>query len=268
MRYVSPFTDFGFKKLFGSEESKTLLMSFLNDLLELPNPIGELEFRNLEQLGESPLDRKAIFDIYCTDTHGQHFIVEMQNAKQEYFLDRTLFYSSFLIQAQAERGHWNFKLMPVYCVGLLNFSFQDSTKDYLHRVNLKDQHNEIFFDQLNLIYIEFPNFTKAENELVTHLDKMLYFIKNIDGFKGIPKIFSGDDEIKQGFAIAELAQMDDKQQQIYHKHLKTYRDNINAFDFSFKEVKLKVWLKVKLKVWLKVKLKVWLKARLKLRLLC
>src|SRR5688572_3337165 len=101
-RYLNPFTDFGFKKLFGEEASKPLLMDFLNALLPLAYPITELSFRNAEQLGEGVDERKAVYDIYCQDSQGSYFIVEMQKAKQNYFKDRTIFYTTFPIRDQAE----------------------------------------------------------------------------------------------------------------------------------------------------------------------
>ncbi len=84
-KYVNPFTDFGFKKIFGEEASKPLLLDFLNALLPLPTPIMDLSFKNKEQLGQGELDRKAIYDIYCENERGEKFIVELQKAKQNYF---------------------------------------------------------------------------------------------------------------------------------------------------------------------------------------
>ena len=94
-RYLNPFTDFGFKKLFGEEASKPLLLDFLNALLPLEHPITGLQFRNAEQPGSGVEERKAVYDIYCQDSQGSYFIVEMQKAKQNFFKDRTIFYTTF-----------------------------------------------------------------------------------------------------------------------------------------------------------------------------
>ena len=80
-RYLNPYTDFGFKKLFGEEANKDLLSDFLNQLLPPKHQIAELHFRNPENLPDSPIERKAIFDIYCKSVTGEDFIVEMQKAK-------------------------------------------------------------------------------------------------------------------------------------------------------------------------------------------
>src|SRR3989304_4346746 len=82
-KYINPFTDFGFKKLFGEETSKPILIHFLNQLLSLPSPLIDLNFRNPEQLGFTSYDRKAIYDLYCTDELGRHFIVMPKFQKAE-----------------------------------------------------------------------------------------------------------------------------------------------------------------------------------------
>ncbi|TAF68052.1 MAG: hypothetical protein EAZ55_00890, partial [Cytophagales bacterium] len=84
-KYINPYTDFGFKKLFGEEANKDLLIDFLNQLLPPRHQIADLNFRNPESLGDLPAERKAIFDIHCVALSGERFIVEMQKAKLKYF---------------------------------------------------------------------------------------------------------------------------------------------------------------------------------------
>jgi len=103
-KYINPFTDFGFKKIFGEEASKPLLIDFLNALLTQTNKIVDLSFKNTEQLGQSEVDRKAVYNIYCENESGEKFIVELQKAKQNYFKERTIYYSTFPIREQAEKG--------------------------------------------------------------------------------------------------------------------------------------------------------------------
>lgn len=100
-RYINPFTDFGFKKIFGSEVNKELLIAFLNTLLPPEaGTVADLSFLPNEQVGRSEYDRRAIFDLYCENEKGEKFIVEMQRAKQNYFKDRSVFYATFPIQQQ------------------------------------------------------------------------------------------------------------------------------------------------------------------------
>jgi predicted transposase/invertase (TIGR01784 family) len=129
-KYISPFTDFGFKKLFGTEPNKDILMDFLNELLKKETgKIVDLTYLSPEQLGRSIDTRKAIFDIYCENKKGEKFIVELQKAKQNYFKDRSVYYSTFPIQQQAKKGDWNFRLNAVYTVGILDFVFAEDKHD-------------------------------------------------------------------------------------------------------------------------------------------
>ena len=149
-RYINLLTDFGFKRVFGTEPNKQLLVDFLNTLLPEHHQIKELSYKTTEQLGSTPIDRKAIFDIYCQSDRGEKFIVEIQKAKQNYFKDRSVFYASFPIQEQALQGQWNYKLTPVYSIGVLDFIFDDHRHDaeYIHTVELKDQQCRVFYGNL------------------------------------------------------------------------------------------------------------------------
>mgnify|MGYP000311427132 CR=1 FL=1 len=103
-RYVNPYTDFGFKKLFGTEMNKELLISFINSLFNGKEVVKDLTYLNTEHLGGRELDRKAVFDVYCENEKGEKILVEMQKAEQQFFKDRSLYYATFPIREQAERG--------------------------------------------------------------------------------------------------------------------------------------------------------------------
>jgi len=230
-RYLNPFTDFGFKKLFGEEASKPLLKDFLNSLLPLDYPIADLNFRNAEQLGTGEDQRKAVYDIYCQDTQGNYFIVEMQKSKQNFFKDRTVFYTTFPIREQAEKGPWNYELKAVYCVGILDFVFEEdkTNPDYLHEVKLKNRHNKVFYDKYALYFIEMPKFHKVESELASQLENWLYLIKHLEEFPDVPAKFQHT-ILEQAFEIAELAQLTENELSAYEESLKHYRDLINVVD--------------------------------------
>ncbi|MDR1291567.1 MAG: Rpn family recombination-promoting nuclease/putative transposase, partial [Planctomycetaceae bacterium] len=157
-RYINPYTDFGFKKLFGEEANKDLLIDFLNAVLPDGICIAQLEFRNSERLPETITDRKARFDIACVSDKGESFIVEMQKAKQLYFKDRALFYASFPIQSQAQTGDWDFELCPVFLVAVLDFEYDEvEERKKLHRlVTLKDQDGDDFSEKLRMIFLQMP----------------------------------------------------------------------------------------------------------------
>jgi predicted transposase/invertase (TIGR01784 family) len=148
-KYIDPFTDFGFKPIFGTEENKHFLISFLNDLLDIEDNIIDLEYRNLEKLGLNIVDRRAVFDVYCTDEKNNNFIVELQRSKQKYFKDRSLYYTSFPIQQQSKRGDWGYRLKKIFFVGILDFTLDE--KNYVTKVQLKDDNNAVFYDKLKRI---------------------------------------------------------------------------------------------------------------------
>jgi predicted transposase/invertase (TIGR01784 family) len=248
-KYINPFTDFGFKKLFGTEPNKDLLIDFLNEVI-LPDQrrITDLSYKKNDQLGATEFDRKAIFDLYCIGSKNERFIVEMQKAKQNYFKDRTVFYSTFPIQEQAQKGDWDYRLSEVFTVGILDFVFSDDVqnksltelaeeKEVRHVVNLKDQKCRLFYDKLTFIYLEMPNFTKTEDELETSYDKWLYVLKNLATLPNRPnklqeKIF------QRLFETAEIAKFSPEEKEQYEESLKSYRDLKNVIDTSFGEGKI------------------------------
>ncbi|MCL1850580.1 MAG: Rpn family recombination-promoting nuclease/putative transposase, partial [Bacteroidetes bacterium] len=119
-KYIDPFTDFGFKKLFGEECNKDLLLDFLNELLyEEQGRIVSISYLKSEKLGALESARKAVFDLYCENEKGEKFIVELQKSKQQFFKDRTLYYSTFPITEQAPPNDWNFELKAVYTIAIL-----------------------------------------------------------------------------------------------------------------------------------------------------
>ncbi len=231
-KYFNPYTDFGFKKLFGEEGSKDLLIDFLNQLLPDYHQIAELNFKNVEQLPDIGTERKAYFDIYCESVTGEKFIVEMQKAKAEFFKDRALFYTSFPIREQAQKGEWTFELLPVYFIAVLDFEYDkhEAVRKFKRDVFLKDQDGDIFYRKLQFIFLQMPFFNKQENELATHFDKWCYFLKHLKDFDHIPAILN-EPFFQKGFEIAEISHLTPAQHELYQKSLLQY------WDTSYKEGK-------------------------------
>jgi predicted transposase/invertase (TIGR01784 family) len=230
-RYVNPLTDFGFKKLFGTEPNKELLIDFLNQILPAHHQIEDLSYLKTEQLGNQALDRKAIFDLYCKGKNGERFIVELQKAKQNFFKDRSVFYASFPIQEQAKKGDWDYRLDPVYTIGILDFIFEDHKyeKELLHLIELKNQRGEVFYDKLTFIYIELPKFKKTEEELSTHFEKWLYVFRHLANLNARPKALQ-ERVFEKLFEAAELAKFTPTEKEAYEESLKYYRDLKNVID--------------------------------------
>ncbi len=240
-KYISPFTDFGFKKLFGTEPNKDILIDFLNELLRKDEgEITNLSYLSKEQLGRAVYDRKAIFDIYCENEKGEKFIVEIQKAKQNYFKDRSIYYSTFPIQQQAGKGKWEFQLKSVYTIGILDFIFdedKDDKKVFHHEVQLFDkQTKKVFYDKLTHVYLEMPKFKKTEDELETHFDKWLFVLKNLEDLTKRPAALQ-EKVFKKLFKQAEIANYSDEEYTEYEDSLKIYRDLKNCIDTSFSDGK-------------------------------
>ena len=234
--YIHPFTDFGFKKVFGEEESLGSLRAFLNTLLPQKHQIASLEFHKNEFAGRTTVDRKGVYDLFCKSSDGVSFIVELQKQKQTYFKDRSLYYTTFPIQQQAKQEAWNFKLQPVYCIGVLDFRFDEQkTDEIIHRVRLKDQNNEVFIDKLNFIFLEIPNFTLALEDCHTNQDKWLYALKNMHSLDAVPEELQSVEGLPEAFALASVPMMSEQEFADYQRSLKVYRDNKNVLDTAKQE---------------------------------
>jgi len=238
-KYINPFTDYGFKKLFGEEPNKDLLLDFLNELLkEEQGQITDLTYLKTEQLGASDIDRKAIFDLYCENEKGEKFIVELQKSKQNFFKDRTVYYSTFPIREQAKRADWDYELKAVYTIAILDFVF-DSDKNepdkFRYDVKLTDiETKEVFYDKLTFIYLEMPKFNKTVDELETRFDKWLFVLRNLNRLDRVP------DKLKEQifeklFETAEIAKFTPDQVRSYEDSLKYYRDLKNSLDTASDE---------------------------------
>ncbi len=230
-KYINPFTDYGFKRLFGEEPNKDLLLDFLNELLkEQEGRITELSYLPSEKLPISVGDRRAIFDIYCTNEKGEQFIVEMQKAEQKFFKDRTIFYATFPIQEQARNKDrfWTFELKAVYTIGILDFVFEESDPDkFRHDVKLTEQETKkVFYDKLTFIYLEMPKFNKTEKELETRFDKWMFVLKNLPKLERIPVALKEKIFLKL-FETAEIAKLKPNEYKQYEASVNAYRDIFN-----------------------------------------
>ena len=232
-RYINPYTDFGFKKLFGEEASKNLLIDFLNSILPEKYQVADLTLHPTELLPEHPLFRKALVDIACTSPTGETFIVEMQKESQRWFKDRALFYASAVIHRQAVRGDWDFKMYPVFFIAVLDFEYdeQEERREIERLVSLKDQNGAEFSENLQMIFLQMPLFNKTESELQTKKDKWLYFLKNLESFDEIPSILR-EPVFEQAFELAQYVTYPPPLQEAYWRSRMAYWDSINTFNFA------------------------------------
>ena len=238
-RYISLLTDFGFKRIFGTALNKELLICFLNSLFDGKQVVKDVKYLNNEHLGDVYVARKAIFDVYCEGENGEKFIVEMQNAYQEFFKDRSLFYSTFPIREQAVKGSdWDFQLNHVYTVALLNFDMKEEAFDQeaiCHFVKLCDTTtHKVFYEKLDFIYVEIAKFEKTEDELVTLYDKWLYVLKNLSTLNKRPKALR-DKVFDRLFEEAEISRFTPRELREYEDSCKAYRDLKNSLDTALRQ---------------------------------
>ncbi len=213
--------------------------------MEDKGKIITLTYLKNEQLGRQESDRRAIFDLYCETDTGEKFIVEMQKARQKYFKDRTLYYATFPIQAQAKKDIknakekekeviWDYQLQGVYSIAVMDFRFEDGVVHKVkHDIMLQDiTDHTLFYDKLRFIYLEMPNFTKRVEELTTHYEKWLYVLKNLSKLEAIPEKLKQSIFMKL-FDTAEIANYDAQQLDQYKDSLKDYRDLKNSLSTAF-----------------------------------
>ncbi len=230
-KYINPYTDYGFKYLFGTEPNKDITLELLNALLQGKEVIKSLTLLPTEQLGDTKDDRRSVFDIYCKNEKGEKIIIEMQKADQQWFKDRSVYYSSFPIRQQGEKGQWRFGLKAVYTIGILDFVFDEDKDDqeyYHHVVKLMDiNKKEVFYDKLTYIYLEMPKFQKTEAELETMTDKWLYALKNLSRLLERPAALQ-ERIFKKFFEVAEIGNLSKEEYAKYFESEKVYYDNDGA----------------------------------------
>ena len=236
-KFINPFTDVGFKRIFGQEINKDLLVDFLNALLEGERQVKDITFLDKEQLPVFEDDRKLIYDVYCTDENDEQFIVEMQNQSHLNFRSRTVYYLSQAIARQGEKGSkWMYDLKAVYGVFFLNFPMP-GTKAHKLRTDIvlsdRDTH-ELFSDKMRYIFIELPSFAKEEDECVNDFERWIYVLKNMDTLKRMPfrarkSVFEKLEE------VVTLSSLTRAEREKYDESLKTYRDRLAEMAFAQQE---------------------------------
>jgi len=225
--YMDLMSDFGFKKLFGSEPNKPLLIDFLNQLFKGQKVIADLEYSPTEYLGAGEKERKVFFDLVCTGSNGEKFVVEMQRGYQKYFRERLVYYASTIIKEQLPKGPDgdHYELTEVYIICLLEFNLPDSDKSrYLYTISLMDiEASKIFYNKLAYKLIELPNFVLEEKELKTDLEKWLFMLKNMSRLKKIP-VYLRKPIFQRVFQIAEIGALTKEERMLYDASLKAKRD--------------------------------------------
>ena len=225
--YINPFTDIGFKRIFGQEFSKPLLIDFLNNLLIGEKRIVNLKFLDKEQPPVFVDDRSLIYDIYCESDNNEKIIVEMQNCEQSYFKRRSIYYVSEAIARQGEKGpEWQYDIKGVYLIAFLNFRRPDIGEEFRTDVMLMNKKSkEIFSDKLRLVYLQLPLFEKGVDECENDFDRWIYVLKNMETIKRLP--WAAQNSVFQKLAeIADVSSLTKEERLYYDVALRKYRDTL------------------------------------------
>lgn len=236
-KYINPFVDFGFKYLFGREESKPFLMDLLNVILSGDpgfSPIVKLDYLDKEMSRRDRNVRGVIYDIHCETSDGKRFNVEMQNQPQGYFFDRIIYYASKGIVDQGKRGKgWKYEFLPVYCVSFMNFimdGYEDRLRIDAALCDLKT--GQLFSDKQRYIFIQTPLFDKkSDRECVTEFDQWMYNLINMPtmdtmAFIDQKKLFDQFDK------MASYATLSEADRIAYDADLKAYRDLRGQLEYA------------------------------------
>jgi predicted transposase/invertase (TIGR01784 family) len=187
MKFVDPKTDIAFKKIFGNDAHKSILIEFLNEILELDAPIVSVTINNAYQVPRLKGLKETTLDVKATDKLKREFIVEMQVEKESAFVKRAVYYSAKSYSQQLKKAQKYHLLKPVIFLGILNFSIFEHD-DVISRhliLNKKTQQHDL--KDLEFNFIELPKFTKSESELETPAEKWIYFLQHADDLDRVPE---------------------------------------------------------------------------------
>lgn len=201
MKFVDVTNDIAFRKIFGNENKKVSLISFLNAVINFPdgNKVVEVDIVNPYQLAKLSGGKSTIVDIKAKDQNGNTFIVEMQIAESDFFHKRILYYTSQSYISQIGKGRDYSKLNPAYFIGILEFNI-GKNPNYISCHKVSDiETNENIVQDIEFNFIELLKFNKRPDELETSIDQWTYFIKNAENLKMIP-----DNVVDEGLREAYL----------------------------------------------------------------
>jgi len=224
-RYIDPRVDWAFKRIFGSEDTKECLITFLNGLFDGELVIKDVTFGKTEKLGLRPDERGVIFDVYCVTDEGKHIIVEMQKKEQDYFADRALYYTARAIVEQGIKGEWDYHFAPVYTICFMDFKSDNPMLDgFRTDLVLTDlRTRQRLLDRMRIVYLQLPLFTKQSEECMDIFDCWIYIIKNMNMFEQMP--FREKYPVFRKLAeIGDLRKLSREEQELYDEDIKNMRD--------------------------------------------
>ena len=218
MNFLDIKTDFAFKKVFGSEGSKDLLISFLNSVIEFDQQqtITDLTIVDPYSIPLLKGMKDTFVDVKAELSDNTKVIIEMQVLNHEGFEKRVLYNAAKNYSLQLKKGDPYHLLNPVIALTITDFILFKNTDELINNFKLLEKNHFIqYSDDIELIFIELPKFHKTEAELSSIQDKWLYFIKNAGNLDYIPKNL--DQELEKAFNIANEANLSEEELELQHK---------------------------------------------------
>jgi len=237
MKFVDIKNDIAFRKIFGNENKKEILISFLSAVLELPKgkKIKKIEIKNPYQLPEIKDLKSSILDVKVTDERNINYIVEMQVEELEGFDNRVQYYTAKQYSSQIEKGDDYPKLNQVIFIGILDFIFFDDDDEYITRhrtVNVRTQKSKLNGMEYN--FVELPKFTKKIKECKTLVDKWIYFIQNAQNLNVIPADVK-DEGLKHAYEDADRHNWTKVELEAYHYAEMRKQDDKGKTDIAIRK---------------------------------
>lgn len=228
-RFLDPKNDFAFKKIFGTEKNKEILIHFLNDILGFTKQqkIGSVTFISPLQDPEALAKKQSIVDVLCQDQTGRKFIIEMQVARVAGFKERAQYYAARAYISQMKVGGAYEDLAEVIFVAIMDHVIFPDKRCYQSDHTIRDaKSNERDLDKLRFVFIELPKFTKAIDELSSMVDKWYYFLKNAPETtpEEVEKLVDSDQIIKEAYTALNSFYWNDKELLAYDQEMKSELD--------------------------------------------
>ncbi len=241
MKFVDVKNDIAFRKIFGSENRKEVLISFLNAVLMLQNEkkIVSVEILTPYQLPNLKGGKVTIVDVKAKDHTGKTYIVEMQVAEADGFNKRVLYYAAQSYSSQIDRGDLYATLQPVFFIGILDFSVTQN-HDYISRHKIIDtETGEHFVKDIEFTFIELPKFQKQEQQLTSIIDQWVYFIKNSESLAMMPESVH-DEGLKSAYWDADRHNWTKQELESYNYVLMREQDDRGRFTKLQKDIARKL----------------------------
>jgi predicted transposase/invertase (TIGR01784 family) len=238
MMFINPKTDFAFKRIFGSDQSKGILLSFLNGILHEGNPVIEDCIILDPYQAPKVLGLKlSCLDVKAKLNNGNWVIIEMQVLNVEGFEKRVLYNATKTYAAQLNKGDDYEVLNPVIALTITDFEMFEDIERPISRFILKEKGCSVEYlnSDLELVFIELPKFKTELKDLETLADKWIYFLQNARDLEMVPESMGAVEEIQQAFDIANQAGLSREELDVLERQLMYIQDQRGAITYAEKK---------------------------------